>query len=67
MHLTVEQLALYLDALVLEKQDQIPEGIKEHMAKCYECKVEIVEVLELVEAIRVYSDETFPTFDYPCN
>jgi glutamate synthase domain-containing protein 3 len=34
-----------------EVQDQLTEEILEHVEECLECKVEIVEVWELVQAI----------------
>jgi hypothetical protein len=44
-HLTELELARYVDALVSDKQDQLPE----HVEECLECKVEIMKVWELVE------------------
>lgn len=45
-HLTEQELAQYVDALVLEKQDQLPEDMREHAAECRECKVEVMEIME---------------------
>jgi hypothetical protein len=42
-------LAIYGDAFVLEKLDQLPEEILEHVAECLECEVEIIEVLEIIK------------------
>jgi hypothetical protein len=38
-HLSDEQLALYVDAMVLDKQDQLPE----HVEECLECKFAVME------------------------
>ena len=50
-HLPEEQLALYVDALVLDQQDQLPEEILEHVEECEECKMEVIGVRELIEGI----------------
>jgi hypothetical protein len=54
-HLTEEESASYVDALVLDKQAQLPEEIREHVAECFECKAEVMDVWELIEAIRQHS------------
>lgn len=59
-HLSEEEIAVYIDALVLDVQDHLPEEMKEHVVECLECKVEVMEVLRLIEAIGPR-----PTFDYP--
>lgn len=41
-HLTEEEIALYVDALVLDNQDELPEEVQEHVAECFERKVEII-------------------------
>ncbi len=38
------------------------EEISKHVEECFECKVEIVEVLELIEAIGPPADEPHPFF-----
>jgi hypothetical protein len=50
-HLTEQELAQYVDALVLNEPDQLPEEVLEHVAECFECKGEILEVWELIEDI----------------
>lgn len=50
-HLTEQELAQYVEALVLEKQGQLPENMREHVADCFQCKVEILGVWELVEPV----------------
>ena len=50
-HLDENEIAAYVDALREDLQDQLPGEILEHVAECFECKVEIIEVWELVEVI----------------
>ena len=59
-HLDENEIAAYVDALREDLQDQLPGEILEHVAKCFECKVEIIEVWELVEVIGATSDEPHP-------
>jgi hypothetical protein len=40
-HLTEQELAQHVDAIVLDKQDQLREEILENVEECSECKVEI--------------------------
>jgi hypothetical protein len=47
-HLT--ELAQYVNAFV-DMQNELPQEILEHVAECFECKVEVMEVLELKEAV----------------
>jgi hypothetical protein len=49
-HLSEQELAQYVDALVLDKEDELPQEVLEHVAECFECKVEIMEVLEIIES-----------------
>jgi len=48
-HVSEETLALYVDALSLNKIYLLPAAVLEHVSDCEECKLEIVEVLSLVE------------------
>jgi len=50
-HLTEMEIAQYVDALVAEKQDQLPKGILEHVEECLECKKEVIEILDLIWTI----------------
>ena len=64
-HLTEQELAQYVDALVLDQQDQLPEEILEHVAERFECKVEIMGVWESIEASGLPPSEPLPPFDSP--
>ena len=46
-HLDEQELAQYVDALINDKQGQLPEYILQHVEECAECKIGITEVLEL--------------------
>lgn len=43
-HLTENEITLYIDALVLNIQDHLPEEIRDHVAECFECKVEFLDM-----------------------
>jgi len=57
-HLTEQKIAQYVDVHMLEEQGQLPEYILEYVEECLECKMEIMEVWELIEAV-----ERLPMFD----
>ncbi len=48
-HLSDEALALYVDALILNKVYLLPGALLGHVDDCQKCKSEIVEALSLVE------------------
>jgi hypothetical protein len=50
-HLREQELAQYVDALATDQQDRVPQEILEHVQECFACKVEVMEVLELKEAV----------------
>jgi len=47
-HLTEQEIAQYVDAIEAETANQLPENILAHVEECLECKIEIVEVRELM-------------------
>lgn len=48
-HLSDEAVALYVDALKLDKLGQMPESILEHVSECAECKSEVEDLFLLLE------------------
>jgi hypothetical protein len=58
-HLTEQELAQYVDALILDKQDQLPEEIRAHVADCVQRKKNIIETLELIWATGTPFQATF--------
>ncbi len=62
-HLSENGIALYVDALKLERLHDLPETIRLHVEQCEECKMQIMEVSQLMND-KVY-DKTMkhPYFD----
>lgn len=61
-HLTHEAIALYVDALKLDRVDKLPDSIRNHVAECQRCKQEVIELESLVDD-RVYRNlDSHPTF-----
>jgi hypothetical protein len=48
-HLDENEIAQYMDAIEAGKQDELTTEIRAHVEECFECKVEIVETLELLQ------------------
>lgn len=48
-HLNEEGVALYVDALRLERTERLPEPIREHVAGCQECRREVTGLYSLLE------------------
>ena len=46
-HLNDEAVALFVDSLLLNTQDQVPEEITLHVEDCIKCKHEITDLYEL--------------------
>ncbi len=47
-HLNENGIALYVDAIKLEQIDKLPAAIVHHVEQCEECKMQIMEVAELM-------------------
>ena len=48
-HLDENEIARFVDALRMDTQDQLPEEIREHVAECFHCKMELIAMWEIVE------------------
>ncbi len=48
-HLNEEGVALYVDAMKLDKIEQLPEPVLEHVSDCAMCMLEIEELFQLLE------------------
>jgi hypothetical protein len=72
-HLSENGIALYVDAIKLERIDNLPATIVHHVEECEECKMQIMEVAELLAneqydktmdhpffGFKKYSNSTFP-------
>jgi hypothetical protein len=62
-HLTEEAIALYVDALKLDKTDQLPKELLTHVADCEQCKLQITELYSLLEGQEYRKAEGHPYFD----
>jgi hypothetical protein len=62
-HLNLESISLYVDALKLDKTDQLPERLLKHVAECEGCKREITELCVLMEDQEYNRQEIHPYFD----
>ena len=61
-HLNDEGIALYVDAIMLEKNYRLPGTLILHVADCAECKKEVIETYMLVESQEYHSKEEHPYF-----
>ncbi len=59
-HLTEQELAQYVDAIRGEWQELLPEKSLGHVEDCASCKVELIEILDLMDTLdeRRFQDET---------
>ena len=57
-HLDENEIAQYVDAQMLDTQNQLPAEMLEHVEDCFECKVEIMEVIELMECLLISGKQT---------
>jgi hypothetical protein len=48
-HLTEEELALYVDAIFLDRADMVEDRIRDHVMQCHRCKKELLEIRDLTE------------------
>jgi len=44
----------------LDRQDQLPEELLEHVEECLECKVDVMEGLEIVNSLNSFLNEVYP-------
>ncbi|MCX6138225.1 MAG: hypothetical protein NTV54_12095 [Ignavibacteriales bacterium] len=64
-HLSEEAVALYVDALKLKTIEQIPEEIRDHVAECPVCKIDIEELFLLLEDQQYAMEEQHSLFQSP--
>ena len=63
-HLTEEGVALYADALLLQRSDELPTSLREHVEGCLECEMQIMGVYEISKKLGPVSVSTpHPYFD----
>ncbi len=61
-HLTEEAIALYVDALHLDKTNELPTEILAHAANCFSCKQQIMEIYELTNSEQTAAAGEHPYF-----
>lgn len=57
-HMIKQELAQYVDALVLDQQDQLRNQILEHVEDCMNCKKEIIETLDLIWTVETFDNSS---------
>ena len=53
-YITEKEIAQYVDAVEDETQSELPEATLVHVEDCLECKIEILEVWELVDSFKTF-------------
>ena len=48
-HLNEEEIALYVDAITLNKQERLPNTLLQHVEECEECKSSIIGVVDIMK------------------
>ena len=56
-HLNEESVSLYVDALMTDNIDIIPEQIIEHVEHCARCKKEIIEVIDIMKEAKGFAEK----------
>ena len=62
-HLTEEGIGLYVDGLKLGRMSELPAEILEHVAECGKCRMEIVELHQVLEEVSYAEGSAHPYFD----
>jgi len=66
-HVTEEAAALYVDALKLNRTDQLPSVLLNHVADCMRCKAEVMGLFSVLEDQKYDRSEAHPYFDRETN
>jgi hypothetical protein len=64
-HLNDSGIALYVDAIVLDRTEALPDSVLSHVEECDTCKHQILQVAELVRMQPRNSTIVHPFFDAP--
>lgn len=62
-HLNEEYIALYVDALILSKVDNLPLPVLEHVEDCMQCKTGIIDLYEILKDHKEIKNRKHPYFD----
>ncbi|MBW7887608.1 MAG: hypothetical protein H3C35_04485 [Bacteroidetes bacterium] len=63
MHLTDEGIALFVDAIRLQKLHSLPDEISKHAAECDECGMQISEMMEILSSEPADTVQKHPWLD----
>jgi len=63
-HLKDEYISLYIDAHILDKVNELPQEILEHVEDCQVCKQNIINVYDLMKNIDSIKHEEHPYFNF---
>ncbi|MFC1733076.1 hypothetical protein ACFL6I_22485 [candidate division KSB1 bacterium] len=55
-HINEEALSLYVDALMLDNIEIIPEQVIAHVENCTRCKKEIIEVIDMMKEAKTHTE-----------
>lgn len=66
-HLNENGIALYVDALMLERMESLPEELRRHVEQCDECKHHIMQVSGLLRGQSPDIPKQHPYFDRPAS
>ena len=64
-HLTDQAVALYVDGLILERMEKLPEELISHVENCNECHIQCTDLYATLKGAVEYSNEPHPYFDRP--
>lgn len=65
-HLNDEALALFAEAMMLNRQEVLPEVVREHVEDCLQCKKEIIALYDFMRKDNVFQKiHKHPYFDNP--
>ena len=62
-HLDENHIALYVDALILDKVEKLPIPVLEHVEDCMDCKKDIIELFEILQSSKKIESQKHPYFD----
>ncbi|MFA6468231.1 MAG: hypothetical protein WCW35_04980 [Bacteroidota bacterium] len=62
-HLNESGIALYVDSVLLDRADDLPTEILDHVEQCTECAAQVLEMCEIMQEVRIDRTMKHPTLD----
>jgi hypothetical protein len=59
-HLSEQEISLYVDALKLNRTEQLAHNLVDHVAACLECKREIMQLHDVLREVKYDRAEEHP-------